>query len=128
MADSVDSFIPRGPAGMLKALRWSLQGLAAAWRLESSFRLEVCLFLLLCPLGLWLGADAIERVLLVGCLLLVLSAELLNSAIEAAVDRMGREHNEFAGRAKDMGSAAVFVLMLNVIFCWALILVPRLLH
>ena len=113
---------------MLKALRWSLQGLGAAWRLESSFRLEVCLFLLLCPLGLWLGADAIERVLLVGCLLLVLSAELLNSAIEAAVDRMGREHNEFAGRAKDMGSAAVFVLMLNVIFCWALILVPRLLH
>ena len=125
MADSRDSLVPRGPQGMWRALQWSLKGLGAAFRLESSFRLEVYLFAVLCPLGLWLGQDGLERALLVGCLLLVLSAELLNSAIEAAVDRMGPEHNEFAGRAKDMGSAAVFVLMLNVIAVWALLLLPR---
>jgi diacylglycerol kinase (ATP) len=125
MADSRDSLVPRGPQGMWRALQWSLKGLGAAFRLESSFRLEVYLFAVLCPIGLWLGQDGLERALLVGCLLLVLSAELLNSAIEAAVDRMGPEHNEFAGRAKDMGSAAVFVLMLNVILVWALLLLPR---
>ena len=110
---------------MWKAFKWSMQGLAAAFRLEASFRLEVYLFVVLCPLGLWLGQTPMERVLLVGSLLLVLSAELLNSAIESAVDRMGPEHNEFAGRAKDMGSAAVFVLMMNVLLCWALLLLPR---
>jgi diacylglycerol kinase (ATP) len=125
MPDRVNSLIPRGPGGMWKALRWSMQGLAAAFRLEASFRLEVYLFVVLCPLGLWLGQTPMERVLLVGSLLLVLSAELLNSAIESAVDRMGPEHNEFAGRAKDMGSAAVFVLMMNVLLCWALLLLPR---
>jgi diacylglycerol kinase (ATP) len=126
MVDHINSLVPRGPLGMIRALRWSLQGLAAAFRLEASFRLEVYLFVVLCPLGLWLGSTPLERVLLVGCLMLVLSAELLNSSIEAAVDRMGPEHNEFSGRAKDMGSAAVFVLMLNVVLCWALVLLPRL--
>ncbi len=125
MPDRVNSLIPRGPGGMWKAFKWSMQGLAAAFRLEASFRLEVYLFVVLCPLGLWLGQTPMERVLLVGSLLLVLSAELLNSAIESAVDRMGPEHNEFAGRAKDMGSAAVFVLMMNVLLCWALLLLPR---
>jgi diacylglycerol kinase (ATP) len=126
MVDQANSLIPRGPLGMLRALRWSLQGLTAAFRLEAAFRTEIYLFAVLCPLGLWLGQTPIERILLVGCLLLVLAAELLNSSIEAAVDRMGPEHNIFAGRAKDMGSAAVLVLMLNVILCWALILLPRL--
>jgi len=126
MADSTNSFAPRGPAGVLKALRWSLQGLSAAWRMESSFRLEVYLFVLLAPLALWLGGSGVERALLLGCLMLVLAAELVNSAIEAVVDRMGPERNEFAGRAKDLGSAVVFVLMLNVIACWALVLLPRL--
>lgn len=125
MVDRVNSLVPRGPSGMWKAFKWSMQGLLAAFRLEASFRLEVYLFLVLCPLGLWLGQTALERVVLVGSLLLVLSAELLNSAIESAVDRMGPERNEFAGRAKDMGSAAVFVLMLNVLLCWALLLLPR---
>ena len=125
MPDRVNSLIPRGPGGMWKAFKWSMQGLAAAFRLEASFRLEVYLFLVLGPLGLWLGQTPLERAVLVGSLLLVLSAELLNSAIESAVDRMGPEHNEFAGRAKDMGSAAVFVLMMNVLLCWALLLLPR---
>lgn len=125
MPDRVNSLIPRGPGGMWKAFKWSMQGLTAAFRLEASFRLEVYLFVVLGPLGLWLGQTSLERAVLVGSLLLVLSAELLNSAIESAVDRMGPEHNEFAGRAKDMGSAAVFVLMMNVLLCWALLLLPR---
>jgi diacylglycerol kinase (ATP) len=93
---------------------------------ESSFRLEVYLFVILAPLGWWLGGDAIERVLLIGSMLLVLSVELLNSAIEAVIERFGDEHHEIAGRAKDMGSAAVFVAMMHVLLVWGLILGPRL--
>ena len=124
MADAF-GHLPRGPRRILLATRWSLQGLRFAWLYESSFRLEVYLFAVLGPLGLWLGQTAIERVLLVGSGLLVLSVELLNSAIEAVIERYGAEHHELAGRAKDMGSAAVFVLMVNVIMTWALILGPR---
>jgi diacylglycerol kinase (ATP) len=119
--------LPRRPGRILLAAKWSLQGLRAAWLNESSFRLEVYLFAVLAPLGLWLGASAIERALLLGSCLLVLSIELLNSAIEAVIERYGAEHHELAGRAKDMGSAAVFVLMLNVLLTWGLILGPRLL-
>ncbi|WP_028917183.1 diacylglycerol kinase [Pseudoxanthomonas sp. J35] len=126
MAD-ITGHLPRGPGRMFKALKWSLKGLAAAWRHESSFRLEVYLFVVLAPLALWLGRDGIERALLVGSMLLVLSAELLNSAIEAVIERYGAEHHELAGRAKDMGSAAVFVLMMNVLLVWGLVLVPRVL-
>lgn len=125
MADHT-GHLPRGPGRMYKALRWSLQGLRAAWLHESSFRLEVCLFVLLAPLAVWLGNSPLERALLVGSMLLVMSAELLNSAIEAVIERYGPEHHELAGRAKDMGSAAVFVLMMNVLLCWGLILLPRL--
>jgi diacylglycerol kinase (ATP) len=124
MADAF-GHMPRGPARILKATVWSMQGLRAAWLHESSFRLEVCLFVILAPLGWWLGESGVERALLVGSMLLVLSIELLNSAIEAVIERYGPEHHELAGRAKDMGSAAVFVLMMNVLLCWALILVPR---
>ena len=127
MADSNGSHLPRGPVGVWKATLWSLKGLRAAWAYESSFRLEVYLLVVLAPAALWLGNGAVERALLLGSLLLVLSAELLNSAIEALIERYGAEHHELAGRAKDMGSAAVFVLMLNVILTWALLLGPRLL-
>ena len=125
MADGKNSLLPRGPVGVWRALRWSLKGLAIAWRTESSFRLEVYLSVPLAPLGFWLGRDGVERMLLVGSLLLVLSAELLNSSIEAVIERYGAEHHEMAGRAKDMGSAAVFVLMMNVLLCWGLLLIPR---
>ncbi len=124
MADET-GHLPRGPARMLKATVWSLQGLRAAWLHESSFRLEVYLLALMGPLALWLGQDGIERALLLGSCLLVLAAELLNSAIEAVIERYGAEFHELAGRAKDMGSAAVFVLMLNVLLCWGLVLGPR---
>jgi diacylglycerol kinase (ATP) len=125
MADE-KGHMPRGPGRILKAAVWSLQGLRAAWLHESSFRLEVVLLVLLTPLAIWLGEGAIERVLLIGSCLLVLSAELLNSAVEAVIERYGPEFHELAGRAKDMGSAAVFVLMMNVLLCWGLILGPRL--
>ena len=121
----IGSIAPRGPRGMWHALRWSVQGLRIAWHVESSFRLEVYLFVVLAPLALWLGDGGIQKALLLGSLLLVLAAELLNSAIEAVIERYGAEHHELAGRAKDMGSAAVFVLMLNVIATWALLLLPR---
>ena len=126
MADET-GHLPRRPGRILKATVWSLQGLRAAWLHESSFRLEVYLFVVLAPLALWLGADGVERALLVGSMVLVLSAELLNSAIEAVIERYGAEHHELAGRAKDMGSAAVFVLMMNVLLVWGLVLGPRLL-
>ncbi|WP_374319257.1 diacylglycerol kinase [Pseudoxanthomonas kaohsiungensis] len=126
MADET-GHLPRRPSRILKATVWSLQGLRAAWLHESSFRLEVYLFVVLAPLALWLGADGVERALLVGSMVLVLSAELLNSAVEAVIERYGAEHHELAGRAKDMGSAAVFVLMMNVLLVWGLVLGPRLL-
>jgi len=125
VADGKTSLLPRGPIGVWKALRWSLKGLAIAWQTESSFRLEVWLFVPLAPLAFWLGQNGIERVVLIGSMILVLSAELLNSSIEAVIERYGAEHHEMAGRAKDMGSAAVFVLMMNVLLCWGLLLVPR---
>jgi diacylglycerol kinase (ATP) len=117
--------LPRRPGRILLATKWSLQGLRAAWLYESSFRLEVYLMVVLAPLGAWLGQTAVERVLLIGSGLLVLAIELLNSAIEAVIERYGAEHHELAGRAKDMGSAAVFVLMMNVLLTWGLILGPR---
>jgi diacylglycerol kinase (ATP) len=117
---------PRGPRQIWKALIWSGRGLRAGWTFEASFRLEGYLCVALFPLGLWLGHDGVERALLCGSLILVLSAELLNSAIEAVVDKVSPEFNELAGRAKDMGSAAVFLLMLNVLLCWTLVLWQRL--
>ncbi|MFT4249415.1 MAG: diacylglycerol kinase [Pseudomonas sp.] len=124
MADK-SGHLPRGPGRILKAAVWSFQGLRAAWLHESSFRLEVYLSVVLVPLALWLGQTPVERVLMTGSLLLVMAMELANSAIEAVIERYGPEHHELAGRAKDMGSAAVFVLMMNVLLCWGLILLPR---
>jgi diacylglycerol kinase (ATP) len=126
MADTT-GHLPRDPGRILKAAKWSMQGLQAAWMHESSFRLEVYLFVILTPVGWWLGQTPVERVLLIGSMLLVLSIELLNSAIEAVIERYGPEFHELAGRAKDMGSAAVFVLMMNVLLVWGAILLPRVL-
>ena len=103
----------------------TMQGLAACWRLESSFRLEVYLLVVLGPLGWYLGQTGIERALLIGSCLPVLAMELMNSSMEAVIERFGPERHELAGRAKDMGSAAVFVLMMNVVLVWALLLLPR---
>jgi len=122
MADQF-GHLPRHPGRILKATVWSMQGLRAAWLHESSFRRDVYLFLGFGPLGLWLGETGVERALLVGSCLLVMAVELLNSAIEAVIERYGPEFHELAGRAKDMGSAAVFLTMLNVLLVWGCILV-----
>ena len=124
MADSENSHAPRTPFRAWQAFVWSLKGLRATWRVESSFRLEVYLCLVLVPLGLYLGPSPVEKFLLVSVLLLILLVEVLNSALEAVVDRWGPEHHELAGRAKDMGSAAVFLADVNAALCWLLILWP----
>lgn len=124
MADSHNSNTPRSPFRIWQAFKWSMQGLKATWQIESSFRLEVYLFIILAPLGLFLGQNPIEQFLLVSVLILVLIVEVLNSAIEAVVDRWGPEFHDMAGRAKDMGSAAVFLSDVNAVVCWVLILWP----
>lgn len=116
----------RGPKQLWNAFLWSMKGLRAGWRHEASFRLEACLAVVLIPLGLWLGQGGLEKFALILAPALVLSAELLNSAIEAVVDKVSPEFHELAGRAKDMGSAAVFLLLLLLVASWALILGPRL--
>jgi diacylglycerol kinase (ATP) len=103
----------------------SAAGFSAALRKEAAFRQEIILFVILAPLGFWLGRNGVERVLLVGSLLIVLIVELLNSAIEATVDRVSKEHHELSGRAKDMGSAAVTIAILLVVLTWACVLADR---
>lgn len=104
------------------ATRWSMQGLRAAWLHESSFRLEVVIAIVMAPLGLLLGDTGVERALLAASVLLVLPVELLNSAVEAVIERYGSEHHELAGRAKDMGSAAVFLSLSTATLVWLAIL------
>ncbi len=103
-----------------------MQGFRDCYQHEAAFREEVLVALLLVPLGLWLGQDGVEKALLVSSWLLVLMAELLNSAVEAVVDRVGEELNELSGRAKDIASAAVLLAIGVAILTWALILLPRL--
>ncbi len=103
------------------ALFFSLSGINAAWRHESAFRQELTLTILLIPAALWLGRSAVEYALLLGSMLIVLITELLNSAIEAVVDRIGSDRHSLSGQAKDMGSAAVFVALLLVLLVWGLI-------
>lgn len=110
-----------GLTRIINAYGYSMQGLAAALKHESAFRQEAVLFIVLLPAAIWLGQDWLQTILLVGSLLLVLIVELINSSIEAVVDRIGDERHELAGRAKDMGSAAVFIALANVIFIWAII-------
>ncbi len=110
---------------ILRATKFSAQGLAQAWQHEAAFRQELVLVLLLVPVAAWLGQTALERAVLIGCCLIVLIVELINSAIEAAIDRHGDEHHELSGRAKDMGSAAVFISLLLVAVVWGLIATER---
>lgn len=112
----------RGLTRIWRATIYSWQGLKAVFRHEAAFRQEVLLTAVLAPLGLWLGQTGTERALLLGALLLVLIVELLNSGIEAAIDRFGGEMHELSGRAKDAGSAAVFFALLNVVVVWTLVL------
>lgn len=111
-----------GLARLLAATRYSLEGFAAAARHEDAFRQELILAAVLAPFGLWLGHDGVERSLLVGSLLLVLIVELINSAIEAAVDRISLDDHRLAKRAKDLGSAAVMLSLATAGAVWLLVL------
>ncbi len=111
-----------GIGRIFRAMRCSIQGIRAAWRHEQAFRQELLLCVLLTPLAFWLGHGGLERTLLLGPLVLLLIVELLNSAIEAVVDRVGTEHHELSGRAKDLASAAVLLAMANIVLVWALVL------
>ncbi|MEE4162173.1 MAG: diacylglycerol kinase [Woeseiaceae bacterium] len=103
---------------ILNATRYSAQGFSHAWRHEAAFRQELTLTVLMTPIAFWLGRNPVEYLLLIGSCLLVIIVELLNSAIEAAVDRFGDEHHKLSGRAKDLGSAAVFVSLALAAACW----------
>jgi len=117
----------RGFRHLGRAFGYSVAGFRSALRHEAAFRQEVALCLLLTPAAIWLGAGALERALLLASLLGVLVTELLNSAVEAAVDRMGEEHHPLAGRAKDLGSAAVFLALVQVAVVWGFLALPPLL-
>jgi len=113
----------RGPR-LLKALLVSWQGLVQAWHQEAAFRQEMALAVIVIPLGLYLGQNGIERVLLIGPMFLVIIVELINSAVEATVDRIGIEPNALSGMAKDFGSAAVWMSLLLLAVTWLLLLWP----
>ncbi|MBM2829262.1 MAG: diacylglycerol kinase [Gammaproteobacteria bacterium] len=108
---------------LIRAFCYSFKGLKAAFINEAAFRLEVILSIILIPLGIWLGENGVERALLAGVILLVMIVELINSGIEAVVDRISGEHHELSGRAKDVGSAAVLIALINVAAVWLLVLV-----
>lgn len=113
---------------ILRATRNSMVGLRVAWIQESAFRQEVWLALALAPLGLWLGSTWVERALLWGSLLWVLIVELLNSGIEAAVDRVSFENHDLSAKAKDVASAAVMLSLLLCAGIWLSALAAILLH
>ena len=107
---------------IINATGFSFAGLKAAFLHEAAFRQELFLCVILIPIGIWLGETGVERALLIGSLMLVLMVELLNSGIETVVDRISDEQHELAGRAKDIGSAAVFVSLINVPIIWGLVI------
>ncbi len=113
-----------GPRRILNAVRYSLAGLALAWRVESAFRQELALVLILLPLVLMLPVTVLEKLVLFGTTILVLIVELLNSSVEAAIDRISLDHHTLSGRAKDFGSAAVFLALLFCGLSWMLIAGP----
>lgn len=114
-----------GLAKLVAAARYSYAGLRSAWSMEEAFRQEFVLTLALVPIALWLGDGWLQRMLLVAVCLLVLVVELLNSAVEAAVDRVGMQRDPIAGRAKDMASAAVLLTLLLAGLVWLGVIVER---
>lgn len=116
----------KGKTGLIRILNaffYSMEGLKATYVHESAFRQEVWLALFLVPIAVWLPVDIIGKALLLATILLVMMTELLNSAIEAVVDRISFEHHELAKRAKDIGSAAVFMSMMIFVVIWSAVLI-----
>jgi diacylglycerol kinase (ATP) len=106
---------------LMKALQWSLAGLAATFRNEVAFRQEVLMLCVFLPLAFFWGENGIERAVLIASLLLILITELVNSAVEATIDRIGPEQHPLSGRAKDVASAAVFLALINAAIVWLLV-------
>jgi len=124
MTEPISPF--KGKTGLqriMNAAGYSWAGLGAAFKHEDAFRQEVFLLVLLVPLAVYLGDSGIERALMIAALLGVLIVELLNSAVEAAVDRVSLERHPLIKRAKDMGSAAVMLSLANVVMVWSLVLI-----
>ena len=117
------SLFSRGPGQLADALRYSLAGFKTVWKNEAGFRQEATVVALLIPLALWLGESNVERALMIGSCLLVLLVEIINSAIEAAVDRIGEEEHPLSAAAKDMGSAAVMLSEIMLAVVWILLLI-----
>ncbi|MES2625477.1 MAG: diacylglycerol kinase [Pseudomonadota bacterium] len=107
---------------IISASGYSLKGLVSCWQMEAAFRQEVAGAVVLIPLALYLGDGGVEKAVLIACCMLVLVVELLNSGIEAVVDRIGHEYHELSGLAKDIGSAAVMLSILTLVGCWVLVL------
>lgn len=115
----------RGIRRIINAFRYTFAGFRAAWVNEEAFRQEMIVAIFVIPLGIWLGTSAIERAVLIGIYFIIPVTELLNSAIEAIVDRVGEEPHELSGRAKDIGSAAVFLSICITIIVWIIIAFER---
>lgn len=109
---------------VISATKYSIAGICAAWQNEAAFRLEVFVSVILIPAAFFVGQSGTERAVLIFSCFFVLITELLNSAIEAIVDRVGTEHHVLSGRAKDIGSAAVFLSILNLLVIWGIFLSP----
>ena len=107
---------------LINAARWSMKGFHSTYQNEEAFRLEILLLVVLAPIGYWMGENGVEQALLIGSLFILLIVELLNTALETVVDRIGSEQHKLSGRAKDQGSSAVFVAVTLVIITWLLIL------
>ncbi|MCW5626162.1 MAG: diacylglycerol kinase [Burkholderiales bacterium] len=114
-----------GLGRLIRACRYSLQGLAAALRHEAAFRQETALALILVPLAIWIGRTTLEAMVLLGVVVLLLVVELLNSAVEAVADAVTVDHHPLLGRAKDLGSAAVMLTLLFAGGVWACVLIER---
>ena len=110
-----------GVRRIINAMFFSFAGIKTAWQNEAAFRQESLLCVVLIPAGVWLGQNAVERALLIGSCLIVLIVELLNTAVEFVVDRVGTDHHRLSGQAKDLGSAAVFMSLVVVVVIWVLI-------
>lgn len=107
---------------LYRAFHYSMNGLKYAWRSQFAFRIEIILMILATPCAIYLSHSAIELILMLSSLLLLLIMELVNSAIETVVNRIGMEHHELSGLAKDLASAAIFVSGINVMMIWGIIL------
>lgn len=112
----------RGLTRIIKAAGYSWKGLCAAWHNEAAFRQEAVVTVFAIIIACWLNVDAISRILLIGSVVLVMIVEMINSAIEAVVDRTGSNFHLLSGRAKDMGSAAVFLAIMLALFIWGTLL------